>query len=253
MDRHQWHGPESQAASDFVEGRLKDHLGFEEHLENCTRCRLDVEALRRMGGRTRTWEEEEPYQKKRTYRPLFSGLALSLPILLVLGGLFLVPQRQQPEPARSRPLSQAHGQSHWETTGSPQTIRMRGQCLILGPHSQLDLVKDSSLHLIAGQLRLQQNGGKFSITTEQVVIQSIKTDFEVFHLKGLSRVHLNSGQATVCQLSDGRRFRLTLQQPEWPYVMLHPNRPAQPGKKKGPPGVRLRTDPPAWRRATRAK
>lgn len=227
VDKHQWHGPESQAASDYVEGRLKDSLLFEEHLEDCTRCRLDVEALRRMQGRTRTWDEEAPYQKKRLYRPLFSGLALSLPILLVLGGLFLMPQSKRTKGPQARPTSRPLSQSRWETASKPQTFQLAGETLKLGPHTQVERVHNTTLHLITGQMRLQEKHNKFTVATDQVVIKPIGTDFEVFHARGLSRVHLNSGQVNVHQLSDGRIFTLTKDQPEWPLVVIHPKLPVR--------------------------
>lgn len=226
MDKHQWHGPESQAASDYVEGRLKDRLLFEEHLEECSRCRLDVEALRRMQGRTRTWDEEEPYHQKRTYRPLFSSLLISIPILLVLGGLLLTPPRRPgraPKPA----TGPARRQSRWETDSTPQTLKIAGQTVQLGPHTQLEQVKESTLHLIVGQMRIQEKGRKLAVQTDQIDIQPIGTDFEVYHLNGLSRVHLNSGSLKVRQHSDGKIFLLTRQQPEWPYILIHPKLPVR--------------------------
>lgn len=210
-----------------MEGRLKDRLLFEEHLEECSRCRLDVDALRRMQGRTRTWDEEEPYHQKRTYRPLFSGLAISIPILLVLGGLLLAPPRRNRTAPADSGSSPAQSTSHWETGSRPRTIQIAGQTVQMGPQTQLERVKTSSLRLLAGQLRIQEKGGKLTVETDQIQVQPIGTDFEVYHLNGLSRVHLNAGSLRVRQISDGKVFVLTRQQPEWPYIVIHPRLPVR--------------------------
>lgn len=97
----------------------------------------------------------------------------------------------------------------------------------LGPHTQLEQVKESTLHLIVGQMRIQEKGRKLAVQTDQIDIQPIGTDFEVYHLNGLSRVHLNSGSLKVRQHSDGKIFLLTRQQPEWPYILIHPKLPVR--------------------------
>ncbi|MBX3170405.1 MAG: FecR domain-containing protein [Candidatus Eremiobacteraeota bacterium] len=215
MDKHQWHSPESQAASDYVEGHLKDRRLFEEHLDECTRCRLDVEALQRMRGQKRTWAEEEPYQRPRTYKPLFSGLALALPILLVLLGLYLAPRRPPvPPPARARPVKVS---PQWETGASTRILTIDGQTVRLGPHSRLERVGPGRLRLTSGQVRVQEKKRRLDLETEQVEIQPTGTDFEVFHAKGLTRVHLFSGSLRVRQRSDGQVFVLDAKQREWPY------------------------------------
>ncbi len=224
MDKHQWHSPDSQAATDYVEGRLKNRRLFEEHLDECSRCRLDVEALQRMRGQTRTWAEEEPYQQpQRTYKPLFSGLALSLPILLVLGGLYLTPKQAPVQTTRPRPPAK----NTWETGNQGQLITFNGQTVRLGPHSQLERVSHNRLRLASGQVRIQEKKGRLDLETEQIEIQPTGTDFEVFHSKGLSRVHLYSGTVRVRQRSDGLTFPLDSSQRDWPYAMIRPKLPTR--------------------------
>jgi len=226
VDKHQWHSPDSQAATDYVEGRLKDRRLFEEHLDECSRCRLDVEALQRMRGQTRTWAEEEPYQQpQRTYKPLFSTLALSLPILLVLGGLYLTPKRPPVHPKPQAPAKKV--QQKWQTGQQSQVFTIDGQTVQLGPHSQLERVNHARLRLANGQVRIQEKQARLDLETEQIEIQPIGTDFEVFHSKGLSRVHLYSGKVRVRQRSDGLTFTLDPGQREWPYAMIRPKLPTR--------------------------
>lgn len=235
VDKHQWHSPDSQAASDYVEGRLRDRRLFEEHLDECSRCRLDVEALQRMRGQTRTWEEEEPYHKPRTYKPLFSGLALALPILLVLGGLYLTPRRPPARP-RTRPAA-TQVNLHWETGSHAQLLTINGHAVRLGPHSQLERVGRARLRLASGQVRIQKKKGKLDLETEQIEVQPIGTDFEVFHAKGLSRVRLYSGKVKVRQRSDGQTFILDSSQRDWPYVVIRPKLPVRNYPLHKPTGV----------------
>ena len=206
MDKHQWHSPDSQAASDYVEGRLQDRRLFEEHLDECTRCRLDVEALQRMRGQTRTWDEEEPYHKTRTYKPLFSGLALALPVLLILLGLSLTPKRPTPPSAKTQ----------WTTGQAPQTLTIDGQSLQLGPHSRLQQISPKRLRLANGQLRVPPKLSNLEVETDQIQLKSLGADLEVFHAKGLTRVHLYSGKAKLRQKSDGRNLLLDSRQKDWP-------------------------------------
>ena len=174
-----------------------------------------------MQGRTRTWDEEQPYHQKRTYRPLFSGLALSLPILLVLGGLYLSPR---PQPGPTRPAGPAPAHS-WETGAVAKTFSIGGQLAVLGPHTRLERTSGNALHLIAGQLRLREQQPKFRVDTEQIEVHPLASEFEVYHQNGLSRVHLISGKVKVRQRRDGRIFLLTRQQAEWPAVVVHPKLP----------------------------
>lgn len=225
MDKHQWHSPDSQAASDYVEGRLKDRRLFEEHLDECTRCRLDVEALQRMRGQTRTWAEEEPYQRPRTYKPLFSGLAVSLPILLVLFGLYLTPKRPRVStPPQARPVQVS---SQWETGASGLTLTIEGQTVRMGPHSRLEKLGRGRLRLTSGQVRVREKNRRLVLETDQLEIQPVGTDFEVFHAKGLSRVHLFSGKVRLRQRSDGQIFVLDSKQREWPYLVVRPKLPVR--------------------------
>ena len=222
MDKHQWHSPDSQAATDYVEGRLKNRRLFEEHLDECSRCRLDVEALQRMRGQKRTWAEEEPYQRPRTYKPLFSGLALSVPILLVLAGLYLTPARP---PARKPAPKRAN--AHWETGSSGRTITIKGQSIQLGPHSKLERLDQTRLRLSNGQVRIQEKTSQLDLETDQIEVHPTGTDFEVIHINGLSRVHLYSGSVKVRQRNDGQTFILNDKQREWPYITIRPKLPVR--------------------------
>lgn len=202
MDKHQWHSPDSQAASDYVEGQLKDRRLFEEHLDECTRCRLDVEALQRMRGQTRTWEEEEPYHKPRSYKPLFSSLALALPVLLVLMGLSLAPRRPTPPTASSQ----------WET--GKQKLSIDAPFIQLGPYSRLQQMSPGRLRLANGHVRVTKR--IVELETDQIEIKSSGADYEVFHSKGLSRVHLDSGKVQIRQKVDGQFLWLDAKHRDWP-------------------------------------
>lgn len=210
VDRHQWHSPDSQAAADYVEGTLENRRLFEEHLDECTRCRLDVEALQRMQGRKRTWAEEEPYHRPRAYRPLFSGLALALPILLILAGLTL--------PRNQRPKTPGPAEFHWTTGNLPQTFSLEKQKVVLGPHSQLERKSEKRLHLTEGRARINGRDKTIELATEQIEVFPLGSDFEVFHTHGLSRVHLYSGKLKVRQRRTGQVDILDAQQPDWPHI-----------------------------------
>lgn len=207
MDKYQWHSPDSQAAADYVEGRLKDRRLFEEHLDECTRCRLDVEALQRMRGQTRTWEEEEPYQRPRTYKPLFSGLALALPVAIVLIGLYLTPRRPQVAPS-------VDAGARWQTGAKARSLTILGQSVLLGPHSRLEQVAPARLRLASGQVRVRS----LEVETDQVEIQAVGADFQVFHAKGRTRVHLFAGSLRVRKRNGGQVVILHSKQPDWPRV-----------------------------------
>jgi ferric-dicitrate binding protein FerR (iron transport regulator) len=225
VDKHQWHSPDSQAATDYVEGRLKDRRLFEEHLDECSRCRLDVEALQRMRGQMRTWAEEEPYHQPRTYKPLFSGLALALPILLVLCGLYLTPRRL-PVHSKARTPSR-HTQTQWQAGSQAQLLTINGQKVHLGPYSQLERISKNRLRLTGGQVRIQEKQARLDLETDQVEIHPVGTDFEVFHSKGLSRIHLYSGSVHVRQRSDGQTFTLDADQRDWPFAVIRPKLPVR--------------------------
>lgn len=210
MDRHQWHSPDSQAAADYVEGTLKDRRLFEEHLDECTRCRLDVEALQRMQGRKRTWAEEEPYHRPRAYRPLFSRVALALPVLLILAGLAL--------PRKQHPSTSSPAKFQWTTENSPLTLSLEGQKIVLGPHSQLVRENEKRLHLTDGQARIKDRGKTIEIETDQIEVFPLGCDFEVLHSHGLSRVHLYSGKLKIRQRHSGQVDTLDAKQPDWPHI-----------------------------------
>lgn len=167
-----------------------------------------------MRGRTRTWAEEEPYQRPRIYKPLFSGLALALPILLVFIGLYLTPRRR---PVVPQPRSKAL--TRWETGASARTLTIDGQSLRLGPRSRLERVGAAGLRLTFGQVRVQHKNRNLRLETEQVEIQPVGTEFEIHHSKGLTRVHLFTGSLRLRQRSDGQVFTLNSKQPEWPSLI----------------------------------
>ncbi len=89
---------------------------------------------------------------------------------------------------------------------------------MLGPHSQLVRENEKRLHLTDGQARLKDRGKSIEIQTDQIEVFPLGCDFEVFHIHGLSRVHLYSGKLKVRQRHSGQVDILDSKQPDWPHI-----------------------------------
>ena len=254
-----WHSEDDVTVLLYLEDALSaaERRRFEDHMEDCRECRLELEAARRLQGLTRSWQEEEPPQplvrqiqgKLQPRRQPWIWAAAA--ILLVFLGFHALkpgtPQAQQQTapsqvaqgtppvvPEEAPVVALATRQQAWSTQQDASVIAFAGQVLTLGPHTRLKVESQSGNHYLlrlkAGDVRVQEHGETIAVVTEHLRVDPLGTDYHVFHTPQRSRVELYTGSVQVTPHSSHKTTRLLAGGSlEWPAPIPAPGtRPQVP-------------------------
>lgn len=235
-----WHDPEDTTCWAYLDKSLApdERVDYEKHLQDCSQCRLELEAARRMNGLTQVWEEEDPpaelaqgirqsLARPRRANPL-PGLAAAA--ALVLSSLLLWRWLRPPEiptqPERPAPIAmQSPGSSgetpgvrtlqtahQWAAQATPKIFSLAGAVVTLGEHSRLELIRDqgrtAQVRLLVGQVRIQEQHPSITVETRHFRVVPVGTDYSVTTTNSRSELKVFSGQVDLFEVGKDRPRRV---------------------------------------------
>lgn len=214
----------------YLDGDLSGRENYEAHLRDCPACRGQLAAARQLNELIKSWPREEvpPHlaeQIRQQLQPRSPAawrlwLAAAAAVLLCLGLWRLRPQQPPQQPmARVAPGPVAHPvvtpvvaespvsrpiaiqDRVLSTTGQANVIPLAGQVLTLGPHSQVQVEPAGGgkylLRLTAGEVRVQEHGEVIAVSTAQLRVDPLGTDYLVRLGVGRTRVEVYTGRVKI--------------------------------------------------------
>lgn len=235
-----WHDPEDTTCWAYLEKSLSpgELVEYEKHLEDCSHCRLELEAARRMNGLTQVWQEEDPpAELAQSIRQSLAGPRRAIPLAglaaaaaLILSSLllwrWLRPPERPAEPERPAPIAlQSPGLSgetpgvrtlqtahQWATHAAPKVFSLAGAVVTLGEHSRLELLREQGktahVRLLVGQVRIQEQHPSITVETRHFRAVPVGTEYSVTTTNSRSALRVYSGQVDLFEVGKDRPRRV---------------------------------------------